>query len=40
MEEISKIKEYVRSVQSDKRYLHTCGVAEECEKLARLLHIR
>ena len=37
MEEISKIKEYVRSVQSDKRYLHTCGVAEECEKLARLL---
>ena len=37
MEEISNIKEYIRATQSDKRYLHTCGVANECEKLAVLL---
>ncbi|MBQ3099915.1 MAG: bis(5'-nucleosyl)-tetraphosphatase (symmetrical) YqeK [Clostridia bacterium] len=37
MKEINIIKEYIRSTQSDKRFLHTCGVAEECERLADLL---
>ena len=37
MEEINIIKEYVRSTQSDKRFLHTCGVAGECENIAALL---
>ena len=37
MEEINIIKEYIRSTQSNKRFLHTCGVAGECEKIAALL---
>lgn len=36
MNDIKNIQEYIKSIQSDKRYVHTCGVAGECERLARL----
>ena len=36
--QIDKIKDYVRSNQSNKRYLHTLGVADDTEKLCEIFN--
>ncbi len=39
MKDIEKIKEYIRKHQSEKRYIHTCGVAADCERLAEIFDL-
>lgn len=39
MTNIERVKNYIRQNQSNKRYNHTCGVASDCARLAKIFEL-